>query len=320
MPGLNKSDWPQTVDFLSLVYAISETCRLNANCEILYTYQTGGDRSLTQVCRVLVVKLRKPTKKSADSSTAHISVLSIFPPESRVSLGWYRYWVQSQANSLPDDVQTLLSSSSNSGKSPRALTEGSPLLEVYLQVASYRQKDDSVSISLIVTDLIESGKLKSVGDYTVQLGHSLVFAIFSWQTMLWASAFKPPSSKELAISAPRSAGGSQIIKRSAESDRLPLYKFLFKFGRILPTLMSLDGDDIEAGKDFITVSPSELNCHLLCGVGDLRIRWSSVLAQHLELDPIDQTITLFMYPSFVAACLTPDPADPSVLCPSVLRL
>jgi hypothetical protein len=201
-----------------------------------------------------------------------------------------------------------------------ALSEGSPLLGVYLQVASYREKNDAVNIDSIVADLIDSGKLKSVGEHTMQLGHSLVFAIFSWQTMLWTPAFKTPSSKELGISAPKTVGGNQFVKRSTASDRLPLYKFLFQFGGILPTLMSLDGDDVEAGKDFITISPSELNCHLLCGVGNLRIRWSNVLAQHLELDPIDQTITLFMYPSFVAACLTPDPADPSVPCSSVLRL
>ena len=70
-------------------------------------------------------------------------------------------------------------------------------------------------------------------------------------------------------------------------------------------------EDKQALRKCPSVSSSNLNAHLLTKVGRIHIKWTDVLACHLELDRSTDTLYLFRYPSFCAVHLQTRSPEPS---------
>jgi hypothetical protein len=179
-----------------------------------------------------------------------------------------------------------------------------------------------MSIDILVDRLVDGGFLRNSdhGGGSGELGASaaqqlLVFAVISWQTMLYvpdlSSGMPAPSSPLLRLAIADDLDGHtglarMYLKQSASACSQPLHELLLGYGMLLPPSNWSAGDSDEEQKalsSMRTAEPASCNAHLLESVGRLHIRWVDSIACHLEFDATTSTLFLFRYPSFCAANL-----------------
>ena len=95
------------------------------------------------------------------------------------------------------------------------------------------------------------------------------------------------------------------LRQDVSNTRKRLDEFLHEFGLLLPArdFFPRTVDDEDVLKAITQVSSTSLNAKLLSTVGKIQIRWTDVLACHLELDKSSNSLYLYRYPSFCLANL-----------------
>ena len=174
------------------------------------------------------------------------------------------------------------------------------------------------SVDSIVRCLLQREILRQVDEPTsISCARNLVFAIIGWQTMLYHPDMGSCDHGQLAI-ADETNGHSDhahlCLKQDQSACKRPLCEFLKGFGVMLPCRnfsAVFSEEDKEAFRKCSNLSSSNLNAHLLTKVGRIHIKWTDVLACHLELDRTTNTLYLFRYPSFCAVHLHTQYPEPS---------
>ncbi len=181
--------------------------------------------------------------------------------------------------------------------------------QVFLQTARCMRTGCHQSIDGIVLHLKELGMIQYRNEDDRVAGHSLIFAILGWQTMLYSPSFRtcPPGQFEL-VKTEDGFGGQAYTKARSDSFMVGNHvsQFLHEFGTMLPKpnmCVSDDQDEQQAFRDISIIDPREFNAYWLSSVAGIEIQWVDELALHLEFDKARNTLYLFRRPSFCLADL-----------------
>ena len=181
--------------------------------------------------------------------------------------------------------------------------------QIWREVCDRANLPDS-SIDSIVHHLTQQGLVVMKNDeLSSYYAKNLVLAIIGWQTMLFKPDMGACNSHELAIA--EATDGSRVsgqlnLRQDESSTGRPLHEFLHGFGLMLPAGNFFPynaEDDNDALKDIHTISSSSFNAKFLSTIGEIQIRWTDVLACHLDFDISSNILYLFRYPSFCMASL-----------------
>jgi hypothetical protein len=173
--------------------------------------------------------------------------------------------------------------------------------------ASLRSHSSSVTIDMIVSELIEKHVLKP--DSKTSVNRQVVFAVVGWQTMLWKVDIgnNPPTMLCISDEMDGYAGQAALGRRQDQlACRKPFPQLLMGFGVLLPSpryfAHDIDEKDQLSLRSIDIISPKTLNVHLLSSLyTHFTIRWTDILSHHLEFDHRRQQLYLFRFPSFCLA-------------------
>ena len=166
------------------------------------------------------------------------------------------------------------------------------------------------SVDSIIEHLYQCQLLQEVPDeVALAQAKNLVFSIIGWQTMLYKPDNGSCSPSEIAISDETDGhrfASQYNLRQDSSKTMKPLDEFLHGFGLLLPErdFFPHTAEDQDVLKEIIHVSSISFNAKLLSRVGKLHIKWTDVLACHLELDISSNTLYIFRYPSFCLANLS----------------
>ena len=185
--------------------------------------------------------------------------------------------------------------------------------EVWVESQAPASSVDSIIRCLLQRDILRQG------DDPTSIGYArnLVFAIIGWQTMLYHPDMGSCDHGQLAIADETNGHCDHAhlcLRQDQSACKRPLCEFLKGFGVMLPCRnfgAAFSDEDKEAFRKCSNLSSSSLNAHLLTKVGRIHIKWTDVLACHLELDRTTNTLYLFRYPSFCAVHLQAQKPEPS---------
>ena len=165
------------------------------------------------------------------------------------------------------------------------------------------------SVNSIIEHLYQRQLIQeSTDEFALAQTKNLIFSIIGWQTMLYKPDNGSCNLSELAI-ADETDGhrcASQIrLRRNNRLTKKPLNEFLHDFGLFLPAqnFFPHTAGDSDVLREIVHVSSTFLNAKLLDTVCKVKIKWTDVLACHLELDTSSNTLYLYRFPSFCLANL-----------------
>ncbi len=133
----------------------------------------------------------------------------------------------------------------------------------------------------------------------------LVFAIIGLQTMLCQPCFDPGSPGEYRVLDKMSGyrGTTRIsFCQSSDSGTRSLPEFLLSFGVMLPppNYCADDNDDErQLFNQIKTITPDDVDAHVLSRLCGVRFQWVDSLSCHLELGKRSSTLYIYRYPSVV---------------------
>lgn len=244
---------------------------------------------------------------AADVRPADDILLSIFPTAAGPSLTWYKYWLPYQVQSFQHDLSNSFASTPFES-TDSLFSKDSNIMKAFCEIARLAKCDDASTLELISRAVRELDIFSKGTESDHNLQQFLVFTFLGWQTMLWAPSFTP-SFDELIVQDPLiGVKATKIINKSQNQRdaKLPLFRFLYGFGQLLPAPPKKDVYDVERGtpaKHSEMVTPRDLNWFLLSRIGSVTITWIDTMAEHLTFDSGNRVLYLFRYPSFAARCM-----------------
>jgi len=185
-----------------------------------------------------------------------------------------------------------------------------PFMLVWNQARELVLAPGPKSVDSITNSILELGLVLPQTNYeATQSIKDLVFAILGWQTMLYKPDFVSPQAQvpgcfNILDEMDGYHGESRacLTQAAAYSSKKPLPEFLLGFGMMLPppnySAFSNDSDEQKYFAEYKTISPKEMNAHVLKNIGRLSFRWVDSLSCHLEMDKRSGTVFLYRYPSF----------------------
>lgn len=171
-------------------------------------------------------------------------------------------------------------------------------LYFFREVATILQKNASLSIEALGSNLIEGSILKAPENESDQVKvKKLTFAAVGWITTLYEADYakdSDPFAVYIRGSACESFQASSVdSSRSGRS----IAELLFGFGEILPFPRiegyQDEGQQVKAGEFHV----ASLNAATLRKVGHIQFEWTDTIGCHLEFDPAHLTIKLYRFPS-----------------------
>lgn len=166
------------------------------------------------------------------------------------------------------------------------------------------------TIDSITNSLLELGLVLSQNNHgAAQSIKDLVFSILGWQTMLFKPDFvsadaQVPGCFNILDEMDGYHGETRacLTQPGAYASKKSLPEFLLGFGMMLPPPnYSAFANDDDQQKSFVeckTISPKEINAHVLKNICGLSFRRVDSLSCHLEMDKRSKTVFLYRYPSF----------------------
>ena len=226
-------------------------------------------------------------------------------------LSWYPRWISHQIECQPKQMYSVIPSYDSA--KPSAWM--SDFEQIWLEVCNRAAMPDA-SINSITQYLTQQGLLLIADDgMSSYYAKNLVLAVLGWQTMLFKPDMGTCNMYELAIA--EAADGNQLsgqmnLRQGVSSSGRPLHEFLHGFGLMLPArnFFPYDAeDDNVALKNIHTISSASFNAKFLSTIGEITIKWTDMLACHLDLDTSSNTLYVFQYPSFCMASLHDDQSE-----------
>ena len=219
-------------------------------------------------------------------------------------LSWYSRWVFEQIQNQPNTLYSAIPKCDFKDENAW-MAFFSKLWQEVSQAALVRNS----SVNSIIEHLSQLQLIQEATDEaTLSQIKNLVFSIIGWQTMLYKPDNGSCNLSELAIADEtdgyRCASHFKLRQNNSHTSR-PLDEFLHGFGLFLPSrnfFPHTAGEDDDL-REILHVSPTFFNAKLLNTIGKLQIRWTDVLACHLELDVSSNALYIYRYPSFCLANL-----------------
>ncbi|KAI0912568.1 hypothetical protein F4823DRAFT_622839 [Ustulina deusta] len=201
-------------------------------------------------------------------------------------LPWYRWWALEQIRKQPEYL--LLSLPDFLAPGPRSINSTTDMLICH----KFVNTEGSYEAILSVKDL--------------------VFAIIGLQTMLCQPCFDPGSPGEYRVLDKMSGyrGTTRIsFCQSSDSGTRSLPEFLLSFGVMLPppNYCADDNDDErQLFNQIKTITPDDVDAHVLSRLCGVRFQWVDSLSCHLELGKRSSTLYIYRYPSVVLRLIEVD--------------
>ncbi|KAI0531915.1 hypothetical protein GGR58DRAFT_518135 [Xylaria digitata] len=211
----------------------------------------------------------------------------------------YQWWVLEQIHKQPERLLRILPAHRPDRDSTMAIRI------LWNQIRRVITTSGQCSIESI-TDMLISQQLVDIEDsYEALLSvKDLVFCIVGLQTMLYQPCFDIgiPGGYRILDEMNGYQGSTRMsLYQSSNSGARNLPEFLLGFGMMLPppNYCSSDNDaDRHTFNQIKTITPNDIDAHVLSRLCGLKFQWVDSLSCHLELDKHSSTLFIYRYPSF----------------------
>ncbi|KAF2972721.1 hypothetical protein GQX73_g858 [Xylaria multiplex] len=214
-------------------------------------------------------------------------------------LPWYQWWMLEQIHKQPERLLQIL-------PAYRSYKDSTAAIRIlWGQIRRAITTSGQCSIESI-TDMLISQQLVNIEDsYEALLSvKDLVFCIIGLQTMLYQPCFDIgiPGGYRILDEMNGYQGSTRMsLYQSSNSSARDLPEFLLGFGMMLPPPNYCPSDNDAERHIFNqikTVTPNDIDAHVLSRLCGLKFQWIDSLSCHLELDKHSSTLFLYRYPSF----------------------
>ncbi|TGJ79175.1 hypothetical protein E0Z10_g9593 [Xylaria hypoxylon] len=219
-------------------------------------------------------------------------------------LPWYQWWVLEQIRKQPERLLQSLPD--------HRLDKGSTMAIHILwnQIRRSIMAPEPRSIESIASLLISHELVNIEDSYEALLSvKDLVFCIIGLQTMLYQPYFdlNVPGGYRILDEMSGYHGSTRMsMYQSSDSGIRDLPEFLLGFGMMLPPpnyFASDNDDDRQLFNQIKTITPNDIDAHVLSRLCGLKFQWVDSLSCHLELDKHSSTLFIYRYPSFCVSSL-----------------
>ncbi|KAI0412615.1 hypothetical protein F5X98DRAFT_317755 [Xylaria grammica] len=220
------------------------------------------------------------------------------------NLPWYQWWVLEQIRKQPERLVRCL---------PDYTPDEDPTAAIHVvwnQIRTAGLTSGPRSIDGITDLLITQKLINTENSYEAVLSaKDLVFCIIGLQTMLYQPYFdvSAPGGYRIFDEMGGYQGSTRLcLNQSPDSGTRSLPDFLLGFGMMLPPphyCASDNDDDRQFFNQIKTITPDDVDAHILSRLCGLKIQWVDSLSCHLELDKHSSTLFVYRYPSFCVSSI-----------------